>query len=202
MAEEMNRKNQSGKFKIGAAVLCGGRSKRMGRPKESVVIEGDGRTFLERICDEVDKVFPDLICKRYLSVREEQDINRDGYERVTDIYEDIGPLGGTAAVLTRAAEDGVDAVLILACDMTAYDHDEIRNICGIYDGEDILFARTEESGLQPLASIYSVSVLPAVIDRISKKDYRIRDLADLVNTTGYYDAARGACYHNQNTPSV
>ena len=116
----------------------------MGQPKESVIIPGDGRTFLDRICDEIDKAYQKIISQRYISQREDQQIIRDGYVPVYDKYTGIGPIGGIASVLERAGKDGYDATLFLACDMTGYHYDEISQICTRYHGEDVLFARTDE----------------------------------------------------------
>ena len=179
---------EENKTNIAACVLVGGQSKRMGRPKHSVVIPGDGRTFLDRICDEIDHVYPSVISGRYISLRANQIIERDGYKCVCDRYEAIGPLGGIASVLADAKRDGFDAILILACDMTAYDCREIINICDRYDGDDILFAR-----------IYRITVLDAIQTQIDNKDYRIRDLEKLVKKTEYFDSAHPECYFNQNT---
>ena len=240
---------------IAVAILFGGKSGRMGSPKENVVIPGDGRTFLERMCDEANIALPALNRRTvirsddtgttpdnttkqrlYLSIRAGQEINipgadearqdtggmfRDGFTIVTDRYAGIGPLGGIASVLERARADGYDAVLMLACDMYRYDHTEMQAICGQYRGEDILFARTagaepfvsasgsgtfpgaDGSGkydLQPLASIYSVSVLDAVKAQIASGDYRIRDLAEHVSNVGYYDTRHPEFYENRNVP--
>ena len=190
---------EENKTNIAACVLVGGQSKRMGRPKHSVVIPGDGRTFLDRICDEIDHVYPSVISGRYISLRADQNIERDGYKCVCDRYEAIGPLGGIASVLADAKRDGFDAILILACDLTAYDCREIINICDRYDGDDILFARTDEKDIQPLASIYGITVLDAIQTQIDNRDYRIRDLEKLVKKTEYFDSAHPERYFNQNT---
>ena len=247
------KKTGNTKNDIAVAILIGGKSGRMGSPKENVVIPGDGRTFLERMCDEANIALPAInsrtvirsddtgttpvnITKQrlYLSIRAGQEINipgadearqdtdgmfRDGYTIVTDRYAGIGPLGGIASVLEQARADGYDAVLMLACDMYRYDHTEMQAICGQYRGEDILFARmaraeasasASESGafpgadrsgkydLQPLASVFSVSVLDAVKAQIESGDYRIRDLAERVSNVGYYDSRHPEFYENRN----
>ena len=186
--------------RMAVAVLTGGRSARMGRPKELVVIPDDGRTFLERICDEVDIISDRPFIARYLSVREGQCIERDGYINVSDRYEGIGPIGGIYSSLEKAAEDGAGSVLILACDLIGYDNNEITGICDSYKGEDILFARTGDGRLQPLASIYSADILPAVRYLIERGKYRITDLSEACANVGYYDTFRNECYINQNTP--
>ncbi len=185
-------------IKIAAAVLTGGKSSRMGRPKESVVIPGDGRTFITRICDEVDMVYPETVSGRYLSVRSGQEIDRPGYIIVPDIFDGIGPLGGVASLLSRAKADGYDAVLALAVDLITYDHDEIVRICDHYDGEDVLFTRTEGVGLQPLASIYNVSTFSSITDMIEEGNFRIRDIAGRCKRVGYYDSDSPGWYEDQN----
>ena len=185
-------------YKIAAAILIGGQSKRMGKPKESVVIPGDGRTFLEKLCDEVDQVYPDIISGRYVSIRSDQFVLRDGYTPVEDRFEMKGPIGGIASLLMQAKEDGYDAVLALACDLIRYDHTEIENICSRYRGEDVLFCRTYSQGLQPLASIYGTGTLSILLEQIEKGDHRLRDIAGIVKNTGYYDASNEKMYENCN----
>ncbi|MBQ6230482.1 MAG: molybdenum cofactor guanylyltransferase [Eubacterium sp.] len=200
-------------------VMVGGQSKRMGRPKENVIIEGDGRTFLDKICDEIDTaccemVIDDVsedvvdstsemargpIIKKYISVRAGQKIKRGGYIPVEDIFDNIGPIGGIASVLRKAQEDGVDAVLFLACDMIRYESAEIQRVFEVYKGEDVLFARTENRGLQPLASIYSVKVLEAVEKQIEEGNYRLRKIAGSSTNIGYYDTVNEEFYANVNS---
>ena len=200
-------------------VMVGGQSKRMGRPKEGVIIEGDGRTFLNKICDEIDTVCCEMviddvsedvvdstsemtrgpIMKKYISVRAGQKIKRSGYIPVEDVFDNIGPIGGIASVLRKAQADGVDAVLFLACDMIRYESAEIQRVFEAYKGEDVLFARTASHGLQPLASIYSVKVLEAVEKQIEEGDYRLREIAGSSANIGYYDAVNEEFYANVNS---
>ncbi len=187
-------------YRIAAAVLAGGRSTRMGSPKENMIIEGDGRTFLGKICDEADACSGDCIAARYLSIRRGQDLSREGYKTVEDTYDDIGPLGGLTAVLKTAAADGMDAVLILACDMIRYTENEIRRICDSYKGEDILWARTDGRDIQPLASIYSVKILDECLSQAGDGVYRLRDLDKRCKRTGFYDSADSPAYENRNDP--
>ncbi|MBR1507520.1 MAG: molybdenum cofactor guanylyltransferase [Eubacterium sp.] len=190
------------KYRIAAAVLAGGRSKRMGSPKESMIITGDGRTFLDKICDEVDECFGKCIDLRILSLREGQTVFRDGYMPVYDRYDDIGPLGGLISILEKAVSEGIDACLIIACDMINYTAEEIRRICEEYKGEDILFARTDyDKRIQPLASIYSVKMLQYAVKMAEEGDYRMRKLADMTENVGYYNSRNTELYANINYPA-
>ena len=183
---------------IAAAVLIGGHSRRMGRPKENIVIEGDGRTFMDKICDEVDKCFGTCIKGRYISVRKGQQAYRNGFTVVEDIYDDIGPAGGLISVLKRAISDGYNAVLLLACDMIKYNSTEIERICAAYPGEGIMYARSCKEHIQPLASIYGIDAFCGIINCLEKENYRLRDVGAGCCRVEYYDTKDPAAYVNIN----
>ncbi|MCR5420033.1 MAG: molybdopterin-guanine dinucleotide biosynthesis protein B [Lachnospiraceae bacterium] len=188
-------------YRIGAAILIGGHSRRMGRPKDGIVIEGDGRTFLEKICDETDACYAKCIDKRYLSMRREQAICREGYTNVYDEYDDKGPLSGIISVLKQAKRDGVEAVLVLAVDMINYDKKEIEGICRAYRGEDVFFSRTGQKDIQPLAAIYNIRILKRAISMADSGNYRIRDIITNNINSGYYDSECPEAYVNVNSLS-
>ena len=189
-----------GEYKIAATVFTGGRSVRMGRPKESIVIDGDGRTFLERICDETRACEKTCISGKYLSVRRGQQTDIEDFTAVEDEYDGIGPLGGLVSVLRRAKKDGMDAVLIIAVDMVKYDRYEIEGICRAYSGEDILLPRTGDGRVHPLAGIYSVNILERALMNAKEGKYRMTDLQGEDVRTGYYDTPSDAAYININRP--
>ena len=195
----MNMTGKRSVYRIAAAILVGGQSKRMGSPKEKMVIKGDGRTFLDKICDEADACMDSCIEALYLSVRKGQRVSRNGYIQVEDEYDSIGPMGGICSVLNRAAEDGLDAVLFIACDMIKYDSEEISSICRSYKGEDILWARTGGYAIQPLASIYNVNIVSTIKGMADKGDYKLRNMEKYLDNIGYCDRADINKYDNVNT---
>ncbi len=159
-------------FNVGVAVLAGGRSRRMGMPKSDIVIPGDGRTLLDRICDEMS-FFDD----RYLSLRKGQACSRHDYRRIDDLYEDIGPMGALCSLLSAAE---TDALLVLACDMPAYMKAHALRMLNSYQGEDILIPRTA-GGYEPLAAIYSRRMLPLIRKRIGEQCYRLVSLTEMTD---------------------
>ena len=154
---------------VGVAVLAGGHSTRMGRPKENVVIPGDGRTMLNRLCDEMS-----FFRNRYISVRDGQHIDRPDYIPVPDLYKDRGPMGGIFSLLSFCK---TDALLVLACDMTGYNRINALRMLDAYSGEDILLPQSVR-GPEPLAAIYSKNILPELAKKLEINDHRLRALIE------------------------
>ncbi|MBQ6385395.1 MAG: molybdopterin-guanine dinucleotide biosynthesis protein B [Lachnospiraceae bacterium] len=182
---------KSASCSVGTVILCGGRSTRMGQPKEEVIIPWDGRTMLDHICDEM-LFFKD----RYLSVRPQQKRLRPDYIPIPDLCGEIGPAGGIFSALAVCKTDGL---LVLACDMPRYTRQQAEKLLAEYRGEDILILKSP-GGLEPLASIYSKSVLPALYRMIADKNYRIRSLLDNVMRVRIVEDDDAAAYQNVNRP--
>ena len=102
---------------VAGCVLAGGRSSRMGRDKATIRLPGpEGEsTLLERTLALLDG----LCGAVYVSVRQGSPACACAAEArlVFDEGPEIGPLGGILSVLGRAARDGFEAVLFLACDL-------------------------------------------------------------------------------------
>ena len=142
---------------VGIAILAGGKSSRMGRSKTDMILPGDGRTMLDRICDEMSS----FDC-RYL-------VGRTDYQIVEDLYDDIGPMGAICSLLTVSE---ADALLVLACDMPGYRREHALRMMQLYAGEDILIPETA-GGYEPLAAIYSKKMLPLIREKIAEQRYKL-----------------------------
>jgi molybdopterin-guanine dinucleotide biosynthesis protein A len=94
--------------KGGAAILAGGKSRRMGRDKAT--IEVGGRTLLQRCVSAVESVAAPVVI---ISDRVGR-FRIPGCREVVDLYPDAGPVGGIVTALT---ELGYGAHLVVACDM-------------------------------------------------------------------------------------
>ena len=115
-----------------AAVLCGGRSRRMGRDKALLRL-GD-QTLLERTVGVLSRLAPRV----YLACGAEERYAELGLECVLDRLPDGGPLAGLEAALTRLQADGGGWLGILACDMPRA---ESEGACSSLPGIERLQAR-------------------------------------------------------------
>lgn len=174
---------------VGICIMAGGKSSRMGMDKNCIK-NIEGKTFLQL---KIEEMFP--FKYRYLSINDSQNFNANGYENVTDVIKDAGPLGGIYSVLCAMK---TDACLFVASDMPFYDYEEAVSIINSYEGQSVFMAKTKD-GLQPLASIYSKTCIPYIKQLIDSKSFRIRKLYELADDASDYYSTRDKCYVNVNT---
>lgn len=104
-------------------ILCGGKSKRMGRPKEFLPLAGT--TMLEHILDRALNLFADVL----LVTNKPEDYEHLSADIVKDIVPDRGPLAGILSGLLVAQYQ--DA-FVLPCDMPLFTENQIRELAAQY----------------------------------------------------------------------
>jgi len=175
-------------------VLAGGRSRRMGSDKASLV--KDGQTQLSRAVDLLETALE----RAYVSARADQagDPVRSGFEQIVDRYDDLGPVAG---ILSAMDHDPDAAWLVLACDLPNADPGTIRFLLDCASPAHPATAfRSAENGLpEPLCAIYRPAMRP-VIDRFVA-DGIVCPRKMLINTaTHLLDLPNPGALHNVNTP--
>ena len=144
-------------MKIGAIVLAGGRSRRMGKPKESLPI--GGTTMLCRTVETlIDWAHPVLVVAR----DEQQELPPLPIEidTVFDGTPDQGPLVGMLAGM-KTIEDQCEAVFVTGCDVPFLRGEAIDWLAGRLGDHDLVMARIDDT-LQPLGALYRMSLLPTI----------------------------------------
>lgn len=165
-------------IRIAGAVMAGGRSSRMGGRHKGSLLTADGKTFTERLVEEM-RLLSDCI---YISYGDTVQMEVEGCRIVQDIYSGCGPIGGLHAVLRAAAEDGAQGVMVGACDMPfagadlyRYMYEQVgedrQRIFEKYDGV-VAVAR---DGTHPLAAIYSVKAADILEDQLKRHKCRVMD---------------------------
>ncbi len=154
-----------------AAVLAGGASRRMGRPKAALPY-GAG-TLLEFQTVRLAAIFEDVIV-----VAKEPPAFAAGPARVVL---DTAPEHAAIHGLVRALEEALDRVFVLAVDMPAMPEPLIRAIAGHSLQSDAAVLVPRASGrLQPLAAVWRRAALPAARRRIAAEELSLQGLAEEV----------------------
>lgn len=153
----MISKEQNNIPRINGLVLAGGKSVRMGTPKDALQWHGKEQRYfaadlLKPFCDEV-----------FISCRQDQLTDFDtNYQALTDTFLHMGPFGGILSAL-RAQRD--KAWLVVACDLPLLDKDSLQFLIESRDPEKA--ATTYESpfdGLpEPLITIWEPKSYPLLL---------------------------------------
>jgi molybdopterin-guanine dinucleotide biosynthesis protein A len=144
----------TGSTTVMGAVLAGGESRRMGRDK--ALLEVEGRTLLAHAVAVLEAVFEEVVVVAPLG-RGYGDL---GVEVVPDTRPGRGPLGGMHAALDRGHGR---PVFVLACDMPHVTPQLVRWIVGSGSlGPAQVRLPRDIKGLQPLCGLYSGECLPAI----------------------------------------
>jgi molybdopterin-guanine dinucleotide biosynthesis protein A len=144
--------------KLNGLVLAGGKSLRMGNPKDKINWHGKEQKYyaadlLNPFCDEV-----------FISCRQDQLENFDtDYNALTDTFLNMGPFGGILSAL-RSQRD--KAWLVVACDLPLLDEKSLEFLIENRNTEKV--ATTYESpfdGLpEPLITIWEPKSYPLLLN--------------------------------------
>lgn len=135
---------------VSAAIMAGGKSRRMGRDKAWLDV-GDGRPIVRRVIDVLsavaDEVFLVANDERYTTL---------GLRVVPDRFAAGGVLGGIATGVGAATHD---RVLVAACDMPFLRPEVFRLLVERSDGYDAVVPRIGDE-YEALHALYTKTCLP------------------------------------------
>jgi molybdopterin-guanine dinucleotide biosynthesis protein A len=181
---------------FGGALLIGGHSRRMGKDKALLPI--NGRSLLQHQCATLQGAG---ISELILSTRKEQPASIPGMKTVFDARGDVGPLAGIAAVLEAAS---CPIVFMLAVDMPRISPKTIQHILS-QSNEDRGCVPHVHGRHEPLAAAYPRSLLPLVHNQIAAGRHALQDLVEEAIAAGQMTSleigdTEAGCFMNCNHP--
>ena len=130
---------------IAGFVLAGGESRRMGRDKSQLLL--DGERFVDRVAAQL------AVVTRSVSLVGMRSDSPTAYSLVTDIYQNWGSLGGVHAAL---ASSEAEWCLVVACDFPFVTSSLFERLAGLRETYDAV-APVQTDGIpQPLCTLYRV----------------------------------------------
>lgn len=191
MSDATERSGAMGRI-LDAAILAGGESRRMGRDKAT--IELDGESLLARAARSLSRVFPRVHLSTHgaeLTSERRRIIDRlarDGID-VSVICdrraERLGPLAGIEAVLQTVLEERFGPLVAFSpVDTPAFDPQLFDILAGCYDRDPDLRGvfLAWHGQLEPLHGVLSVELLPEIRARLDRGELSVRALARLPRT--------------------
>lgn len=178
-------------------LLAGGRSRRMGSDKASLVYDESGKSQARKGLDLLGSV-----CERvYLSLHSGQarpaGVSSDT-SVILDAWNDCGPLG---AILSAMDSEPEAAWLVLACDLPLVTSETLANLVARRSRDQPFLAyRSSHDGMpEPLCAIYEPLARP-VLHRYRDADMRCPRKILIEEDALLLDASRAEALDNANTP--
>lgn len=170
-----SRRKPGSRLPVTGAVLCGGTSSRMGRPK--AFLPYAGKTLIEYRFDSLREIFSQVVLVAN---------NPDDFAHITDdVVKDIiphrGPLVGILSALLVAE---YEHTFVIACDMPLVDNDLVADMAMRRAGTDVLVA-THEDGIEPLLGIYSKRCIEPLEESIFAGNLKVADFLSGINAKLY-----------------
>lgn len=171
---------------IAGVVLAGGASRRMGRTK--ALIEVEGRTMADRVLDAIRAVGAEPVV---LVGGDPVELAMLSAPVVADRYPGEGPVGGVLTALDHVAAQGsAVAALILPCDLADITPDALWPLVEAAAGDAhsrVWVAATDR--MEPMCALWSLEARRTVRDRFLAGDRAVhRVISELAHTTVTVDA--------------
>jgi molybdopterin-guanine dinucleotide biosynthesis protein A len=159
-------------MKIGAVILAGGKSLRMGTDK--AVLSYEGQSFLDCISKELRS-----FDERILSINDGRQYEECGFHVVKDIFPDCGPISGLHAALCACKSD---ALFCIPCDVPLFRLSLADYICSKAEEKyDAVIPVFKDGHIHPLCAVYKKTAVDIFEKQILSKKYKIMDAHEFMN---------------------
>ena len=166
---------------VTGAILCGGSSKRMGKPKAELLLP-DGRSMIETVRDTLSK-----ICDGVVLLGPSAGVS--GHRVIEDNRHDAGPLAGIEALLASGLDD---RYLIVPCDQPRFNTTVALRLLSQPDALSTCF-----SG-HPLPCVIDAKLHLDLVEAMDAGMRAVRDWHARVNSTMLEPT--GCLYDDVDTP--
>jgi len=158
-----------------AAILCGGKSSRMGFDKSTIKVKN--KFLIEIIAEELSQVFQNI----FLVSNDLERFKDAKYTVLEDIIVNSGPIGAIYTALKGATSK---YVFITACDMPIISLDYIKYMMELIKRENVQGVVSYNSKyVEPLYAFYSIDMIDAFEIELKKNNYK---LLDVINSSKMY----------------
>ncbi|HEY9868914.1 MAG TPA: molybdenum cofactor guanylyltransferase [Candidatus Obscuribacterales bacterium] len=146
-------------------ILCGGRSKRMGRPKAFLPFAG--RTIIEHLIDTTREIFSEV----FLVANEPDQYSHLTVDVVKDILPYRGPLGGILSGLLVSANP---FAFVIACDMPLVTRKLLRQMATHRHDADVVVL-SHAGSIEPLLGVYSKNCIKPLEESLFSGVLKVQD---------------------------
>lgn len=156
-----------------AAILCGGKSRRMGFDKCEVRI--NGKLLIEIIAKQLEQVFENVI----LISNDKYKFKEIKYKVLEDIIPNSGPLGGIYTALNHTTSK---YTFVTACDMPVISLDYIKYMKELIKIQSLNGVASNNSGfIEPMYAFYSREMLSTFKNELKENNFKMLSVINKCN---------------------
>ena len=179
---------------IYAAILIGGRGRRLGGRDKTQLPALGGKTTLARIVEELSG----NVATVAVVGRRDQSVAESASTYIADGRSECGPLAGLESALRWDAQPWC---FLLACDMPAFDMKILRKLAEARGSGAGAIVPRSTRGIEPTCALYHRDALSTVSAHLDGGRLALRALLDAVTVTYVdFDEQLSAALRNVNTP--
>ncbi len=145
---------------ISGIILCGGKSKRMGKNKALLMLEE------KHVIAYVIELLAQL-CNNLLISTNSKDLDFLKIKTVPDEFQNIGPIAG---ILSALKQSKTDKNIILSCDTPFINKDIVKYMLANSKNYDVVLPVFNEH-LQPMTGIFSKNIIPLIENEIKAGNF-------------------------------
>lgn len=157
---------------VSAAILAGGRSRRMGRNK--ALLPYGGRPLIAHVFETLESLFEDV----FLVTNDPGPFDFLPCPKIPDRVPGKGPIAGVDAALSHSRNP---FVLAVGCDVPFLSPRLLGLLAGKAEGSDLVIPHGP-SGPEPLCAVYGKGSLPLIEESLRTGDLRLMDLGKRLHT--------------------
>ncbi len=150
-------------------ILAGGKSKRFGRAK--AIVEIDGTPIIEHVYRRLIKVTDKIIIA--VSTADIEIPSNIDAAIVKDKHPGAGPLGG---IYTGLAASNSTTNIVVACDMPFLNCSLLEYMLSVSGSYDAVIPQPGHNLFEPLHAVYTKSCLPLITRQLENEEYAISGL--------------------------
>lgn len=160
-------KNQN----VTGIILAGGKSKRMG--KEKGLVELQGKKLINYVIEALDPIAENIIISSNTKAYHYLE-----YEAIPDIYPNSGPMGGIYSCIKHSSNK---KNLVVSCDIPFITADLLNSILAFSDDYNLIVPWHGKKLYEPLCAYYDKNLQAILLDFIKRNNFRIPDVFEEVN---------------------
>jgi len=155
---------------ISGVILSGGKSTRMGKNK--CLLNYKNKTFLDLQIEKLSKICSTVFVSS-------SPTNKYNYKNIIiDLFNEKGPVSGIFSALKHIE---TDYAVFLPCDMPFVSESAIKKLIDNRNNYDAVVAVFNKK-VYPVFAVYSKKCLSVIENQINKKNYKLLDILNSVNT--------------------